>query len=115
MNRNKSVTHIPKSPCDKKVLLAVVDVSKQVCYTHPQKSVCVHYTHPQKSVGMCVMKREINRILMYECRCDERLKDKPERSTRLVYTGFRGGLEHLKIETRLIDERFPSVMGECVI
>jgi hypothetical protein len=52
---------------------------------------------------------------MYECRCDERLKDKPKRSTRLVYTGFRGGLEHLKIETRLIDERFPSVMGECVI
>ncbi len=28
---------------------------------------------------------------------------------------FRGGLEHLKIETRLIDERFASVMGECVI
>jgi hypothetical protein len=26
-----------------------------------------------------------------------------------------GGLEHLKIETRLIDEMFPSVMGECVI
>jgi hypothetical protein len=26
---------------------------------------------------------------------------------------FRG-LEHLKIETRLIDERFASVMGECV-
>ncbi len=25
-----------------------------------------------------------------------------------------GGLEHLKIETRLIDERFESVMGECV-
>ena len=24
-----------------------------------------------------------------------------------------GGLEHLKIETRLIDERFESVMGEC--
>jgi hypothetical protein len=23
------------------------------------------------------------------------------------------GLEHLKIETRLIDERFPSVTGEC--
>jgi len=32
----------------------------------------------------------------------------------LVYTGLIGGLEHLKIETRLIDERFPSVMGECV-
>ena len=26
-----------------------------------------------------------------------------------------GGLEHLKIETSLIDERFPSVMGECEI
>jgi hypothetical protein len=25
------------------------------------------------------------------------------------------GLEHLKIETRLIDERFESVKGECVI
>ena len=24
-----------------------------------------------------------------------------------------GGLEHLKIETRLTDERFESVMGEC--
>jgi hypothetical protein len=26
-----------------------------------------------------------------------------------------GELEHLKIKTRLIDERFASVMGECVI
>jgi hypothetical protein len=26
-----------------------------------------------------------------------------------------GGLEHLKKETRLIDERFESVMGGCVI
>ena len=25
-----------------------------------------------------------------------------------------GGLEHLKIKTRLIDEKFASVMGECV-
>ena len=48
---------------------------------------------------------------LYECRCDERLKAKVEGSTRLAYTGLRGGLEHLKIETRLIDERFPSVMG----
>jgi hypothetical protein len=52
---------------------------------------------------------------MYEYRCDERLKAKAEGSTRLAYTGLRGGLEHLKIETRLIDERFVSVMGECVI
>jgi hypothetical protein len=32
-----------------------------------------------------------------------------------TYTGLGGELEHLKIETRLIDERFASVMGECVI
>ncbi len=62
-----------------------------------------------------VIKREINRRLIYECRCDERLKDKAEGSTRLTYSGLCGGLEHLKIETRLINERFPSVMGECVI
>jgi hypothetical protein len=52
---------------------------------------------------------------MYEYRCDERLQGKGEGSTRLVYTGFRGGLTHLKIETRLIVERFSSVMSECVI
>jgi hypothetical protein len=38
---------------------------------------------------------------MYDYRCDERLKTKAGGSTRLTYTGFRGGLEHLKIETRL--------------
>jgi hypothetical protein len=30
---------------------------------------------------------------------------KPEESTRLTYTGFLGELEHLKIKTRLIDEK----------
>ncbi len=52
------------------------------------------------------------------CRCDERLKvegkAKTEGDTRLKYTGLCGGLEHLKIETRLINEMFASVMGECV-
>ena len=38
-----------------------------------------------------------------------------EGSTRLPYTRLSGGLEHLKIETRLIDDRFVSVMGECVM
>jgi hypothetical protein len=47
---------------------------------------------------------------MYEYRCDERLKAKAEGSTLLTYTRLSGGLEHLKIETRLIDERFPP---EC--
>ncbi len=48
-------------------------------------------------------KREVKRILMYECRSNEKQKGKTEGSTRLVttlvYTGFHGGLEHLKIET----------------
>ena len=39
----------------------------------------------------------------YEYRCDERLKHKSTRSRLLTHTGFRGGLVHLKIETRLID------------
>ncbi len=61
------------------------------------------------------MKRQINNRLIHEYRCDERLKAKTEGSTRLSHTGLIWGLEHLKIETRLIDERFASVMGECVI
>ncbi len=51
---------------------------------------------------------------MYECRCDERLKTKAEESACLGYTGLLGELEHLKTETRLIDEMFASVMGEYV-
>ena len=49
-----------------------------------------------------------------ECRCDERLKTKDEESTRLGCTQLVAELEHLKIETRLIVEKFASVMGECV-
>ena len=55
------------------------------------------------------IKREVKRRRIYECRYDERLKSKDEGSTRLVYTGFLG-LEHLTIETRLINERFVSVI-----
>jgi hypothetical protein len=46
-------------------------------------------------------------------RVNERLKDKDERFTSLGYTGWNGGLEHLKIETRLRGEsreRFVSPM-----
>jgi hypothetical protein len=57
---------------------------------------CVYYQ---------AIKRELNIRLTYECRCDERLKAKAEGSTRLTYTGLCGGLEHLKIETSLTDER----------
>ena len=41
-------------------------------------------------------------------------KTKTKGSTRLAYTGLLGGLEHLKIEMRLIVEKFASVMGEYV-
>ncbi len=47
-------------------------------------------------------------------RCDERLKTKDEKSTRLVYIGLLGELEHLKIKTRLMNEMSVSVMGEYV-
>ena len=61
------------------------------------------------------MKRELKIRLICECRCDERLKTQTEGSTHLGYTGLVEELEHLKIKTRLIDEKFVSVMGECVI
>jgi hypothetical protein len=105
------------------------------------------------------LKRELNRRLTYGCRCDERLKDKGEGSTRLTYTGLCGikdvivhiltvvvyyesmkrklktkaiyecrcnerlqnkrftrlTLEHLIIKTRLTNEKFASVKGECEI
>jgi hypothetical protein len=46
-------------------------------------------------------------------RCDERLKTKKEESTLLSDTGLVVELEHLKTKTRLIDEKFVSVRGEC--
>jgi hypothetical protein len=56
--------------------------------------------------------RELQTRPINECRCDERLKTKAEEPTRLTYTGLLGELEHLNIKTRLIDEKFASVMGE---
>ena len=55
------------------------------------------------------------RRLIYEYRCDERLKTKTEESTRLGYTGLVVELEHLKTKTRLIDKKFASVRGTCEI
>jgi hypothetical protein len=61
------------------------------------------------------IKRELKRRLIYEYRCDEKLKPKTEESTRFTDTGLVVELEHLKIKTRLIDEKFASVRGECEI
>ncbi len=49
---------------------------------------------------------------IYECRCDGRLQTK--RFT-LSHTGLVVELEHLKIKTRLTNEKFASVKGECAI
>jgi hypothetical protein len=57
------------------------------------------------------IKREVKIKPIYECRCDERLKTKVEESTRLTYTGLLGVLEHLKIKTRLIDEKYLTYAG----
>ncbi len=63
------------------------------------------------------IKREIKTRIkpIYECRCDERLQPKTKRSTLLSYTGLVVELEHLKIKTRLTNEKFASVKGECEI
>ena len=61
------------------------------------------------------IKRELKIRPIHECRYDERLKTKSKESTHLTYTGLLRELEHLKITTRLIDEKFASVMGECLI
>ena len=59
------------------------------------------------------IKREPKIRGIYECRCDERLQTKTKKFTHLPYTGLVLELEHLKIETRLISERFATAMGEC--
>jgi hypothetical protein len=60
------------------------------------------------------IKRELKIRCIYECRCDERLQTKTKDFTRLTHTGLVVELEHLEIETRLIDEKFANVMGEYV-
>jgi hypothetical protein len=57
------------------------------------------------------MKREVKLRPTCECRFDERLNTKVEEPTLLVHTGLVGELEHLKIKTRLIDEKFLSVIS----
>jgi hypothetical protein len=59
------------------------------------------------------IKRGLKRRLIYEYRRDERLETKNKESTRLSDTGLVVELEHLKTKTRLKDEMFVSVKGEC--
>jgi hypothetical protein len=59
------------------------------------------------------MKRKRKIKPIYECRCNGRLQTK--RFTRLSHTGLVVELEHLKIKTRLTNEKFASVKGDCEI
>ena len=59
------------------------------------------------------LKRELKTKTTYGYRCDERLKTNVKESTHLGCTPLCVELEHLKIETRLISERFANAMGEC--
>ena len=61
------------------------------------------------------IKPELRGIHICGCRFNVILKARTDGSTRLRYTGLRGELEHLKIETRLIDGSIERVMGECVM
>ncbi len=54
--------------------------------------------------------RDVGWIHISGCRYIERLKDKTDGSKCLIYDGLIGDLEHLTIETRLIDESFECVM-----
>ena len=49
------------------------------------------------------LKRVLKTKTIYGYRCDERLKTNVEESTRLACTPLCAELEHLKIETRLIN------------
>ena len=60
------------------------------------------------------IKRKLKIKCIYECRCYERLHSKTNLFTRLAYTGLVVELKYLKIETRLIIEKFASAMGEYV-
>ncbi len=74
------------------------------------QQIIVHFIYYEQQI-----KRELKRIHISGCRCNERLKAKTDGSKRLAYTGLRGDLEHLTIETGLIGESFECVMGERVI
>ena len=72
---------------------------------------------------MIRVKRELQRVYRNGCRYNERINAETARQYSacclLLIDKVRGKdksyIEYLKIETRLIDEKFASVMGECVI
>jgi hypothetical protein len=55
------------------------------------------------------MKRKLKIKPIYECRCNGRLQTK--RFAHLAHTESVGELEHLKIKTRLTNEKFAIVIS----
>jgi len=100
-----------RNPRVKIVTLKLCGVRKSRYILYEKHPTCASV---QEIVYYESIKRELKTRPIYECRCDERLKTKAEESMCLTYTGFFVELEHLKIETTLIDEMFVSVMGEYV-
>ena len=94
-------------------LKAKVEGSTRLTYTG--LFIVYHETMGCTGCLLLINKVRVKQKPIHECRCDERLQVKVEGTARLTYTVLYGGVEHLKIETRLIDERFTSVMGECVL
>jgi hypothetical protein len=66
----------------------------------------------EKCVNYESIKRELKMRCIYECRCDVRLQSKTKEFTYLSYTVLVVELEHLKIETRFINDKFPNEMCE---
>jgi hypothetical protein len=57
-------------------------------------------------------KREIKTRPIYECQCDERLKTKSQKSTRLTYTGLVG--DALVVQFIMNQERESYRQGLCM-
>ena len=76
------------------------------CCDQRQKAEREHIFQVQEVVYYESIERDLKIRCIYECRSDERLQTKTKEFTLLVYTGLVVELEHLKIETRLIVEKF---------
>jgi hypothetical protein len=74
---SKKIRHYRQLYADKPVIFLSVTSHFPVCH-------CEHFVVYYESI-----KRELNIRLIYECRCDEKLKAKAEGSTPLTYTGLR--------------------------
>jgi hypothetical protein len=98
---------------EKFVSVKVCDIKIPLRLTLKDSSLLAYLRLPKKLVYYESMKRKIKIKPLYECRGNGRLQT--QRFTCLSHTGLVVELEHLKIKTRLTNEKFVSVKGECEI